>query len=154
MSENIEPTAATANATEQPVWQGHPSHVQYLGTYTLCVLFCWLIVPLFFALYLWMIIRSRVYEVTTQRIFYTTGIFSKTREEWEIYRIKDMRVEQPFKLRVFGKGNIVLETSDRSIPNFVIEAVPEPRSLADRIRQLVEERRRSRGVRELDVDQL
>ena len=150
MSESAGVSEATS--AEQAVWQGHPSHVLYLGTYILCALFCWLIVPIFIALYIWLMLRSRVYELTTQRLFYTTGIFSKHREEWEIYRIKDMRVEEPFKLRLFGRGNIVLETSDRSTPVFTMEGIPEPRQLADRIRLMVEERRKARGVREVDVE--
>ncbi|MBI2435527.1 MAG: PH domain-containing protein [Candidatus Hydrogenedentes bacterium] len=139
-------------AEEVTVWSGHPSHAMYFGTYTLCILFCVLIVPIFIALWIWIKVRTQVYELTSQRLFFTTGILSKQREEWELYRVKDMRIEEPFKLRLFGKGNIVLETSDRSIPNFVLQAVDQPKQLSARIRQLVEERRRTRGVRELDVE--
>ena len=138
--------------TEQPVWSGRPSHLQFLGTYILCALFCWLIVPLFIALWRWLQVHFQRYELTTERLFYTTGILSKHREEWEIFRVKDMHVVEPFKLRLFKHGHIVLETSDRSQPNFTLEAVPHPRELAGRIRQLVEERRKARGVREIDVE--
>ncbi len=139
-------------ADEKPLWEGHPSHATYLGTYILCVLFCWLVVPIFIALDIWLKIRTQIYELTSQRLFFTTGIFSKNREEWELYRVKDMRIDEPFKLRMFGCGNVILETSDRSNPQFVLQAIPNPRKLADTIREIMEERRRARGVRELDVD--
>jgi uncharacterized membrane protein YdbT with pleckstrin-like domain len=144
--------ATEAPAIEQPVWSGHPSHVLYLGTHILCILFFWLIFPLFISLWRWLQVRFQIYELTSQRLFFTTGILSKHREEWELFRIKDMHVEEPFKLRLFGRGNVVLQTSDRSMPDFTLRAVPQPRELADRIRHLVEERRRARGVREIDLD--
>jgi uncharacterized membrane protein YdbT with pleckstrin-like domain len=111
-----------------------------------------LAIPVLIFLYRWIEIRSEVYEVTTQRIFYITGIFSKNREQLEIYRIKDMQVAEPFKYRLFGKGNILLETSDRSTPTFTFEAVPHPRDLADTLRRYVEIRREQKGVRELDME--
>lgn len=137
---------------ETLVWRGSPSHVSQLGTYVLCVLFCWLIVPIFIAIWKWIVLRTRRYELTNQRLFYSWGVFSKHHEELEVYRIKDFRVEEPFLYRIFGKGNVILQTSDRSTPDFVMEAVARPRDLADKIRQQVEQRRDEKRVRELDMD--
>ena len=35
---------------EETIWEGSPSHVAQWGTYVLCLLFFWLIVPIFIAL--------------------------------------------------------------------------------------------------------
>jgi len=136
---------------ERVVWEGHPSHALYAGTYLLCLLFFWLIIPIFIAFWRWLEIRSRHYELTNQRLFYTTGIFSRKRDEKELYRIKDFRVELPFKLRIFGVGNVHLESSDRTSPQFTIEAVRAPRDIANTLRALVEKRRTKKGVREVDM---
>jgi uncharacterized membrane protein YdbT with pleckstrin-like domain len=142
----------TGTASEHVVWTDHPSHVEFLGRYILCALLSPLVIPIFVAMYYWLLLRSRRYELTNQRLLFSHGIISKTREEWELYRIKDMRIEQPFKLRMFGKGNIVLQTSDRTMPDFTIAAVDSPQALADQIRKLVEARRDSKGVREVDME--
>ena len=63
---------------EQVIWKGWSSQSLYFGTYTLCVLFCWLIVPIFYGLWKWILVRSRVYEVTTERIRVRTGIYRKS----------------------------------------------------------------------------
>lgn len=142
----------TGTVSEHVVWTDHPSHVEFLGRYILCFLLSPLIIPIFVAFYYWLLLRSRRYELTNQRLLYTHGIISKTREEWELYRIKDMRIDQPLKLRLFGKGNIVLQTSDRSMPDFTIAAVDSPQALSDQIRKLVEARRDTKGVREVDME--
>jgi uncharacterized membrane protein YdbT with pleckstrin-like domain len=143
---------AQAINEERTVWTGSPSQLQNLGAYVVCVLLCWLIVPIFIALWKYLVTRSRQYEVTTQRIFYSSGVFSRQRDQLEIYRVKDMRVVEPFFYRLVGRGNVILDTSDRTTPTFVFESVQEPRALADLLRTHVEARRREKGVRELDME--
>lgn len=140
---------------EETLWVGTPSHVTSLGLYVLCILFCWLIVPIVVAFVRWLQIRNHVYEVTTQRIRETTGIFNKQTDDLELYRVKDMRLDQPFFLRLFGAGTIVMLTSDRTSENFMLKGIrPEggPRALLDQIRKHVEIRRDVKRVREVDME--
>ena len=144
-------------ASEEVVWVGSPSQVTSLGLYIVCLLTCWLIVPIFIALVRWLKTRTHVYEITTQRIRETTGIFSKQTDDLELYRVKDMRLEEPFSLRMFHAGNIVLMTSDRTSENFIMQAVrPQegPRALLDKIRRCVEIRRDQKRVREIDMERM
>jgi hypothetical protein len=53
---------------------------------------------------------------------------------------------------MFSLGNVVIHTSDRTTPRFVIPAIVDSRDVRERIRRQVEDIRRRRGVRELDVD--
>jgi uncharacterized membrane protein YdbT with pleckstrin-like domain len=145
-------TENQAPPEERTVWEGSPSQLQNLGTYIVCILLCWLVVPIFVGLWKYLVTRSRRYEVTTQRIFYSSGVFSRERDQLEIYRVKDMRVVEPFFYRMVGRGNVLLDTSDRTTPTFVFEAVRDPRELADLLRTHVEARRRQKGVRELDME--
>lgn len=139
-----------AATPEDVVWIGTPSNVENLGIYLACLL----IIPIPFAIYRWLKTRNHVYEITTQRIRETTGILSKQTDDLELYRVKDMRLEQPFFLRLFGAGNIRLMTSDRTSEDFVLRAVrPKegPRALMDQIRRCVEIRRDQKRVREVDM---
>ncbi len=137
---------------EQVIWKGWSSQSLYFGTYTLCVLFCWLIVPIFYGLWKWILVRSRVYEVTTERIRVRTGIFSKRTDELELYRVTDNTLVEPFWLRVFQAGNIVLRTSDDSNPEVTLEAVPDASALRDEIRKHVEICRERKRVRLAEIE--
>jgi uncharacterized membrane protein YdbT with pleckstrin-like domain len=53
-------------------------------------LFCWLIVPIFFALVYYLHTRCKVFELTTQRLKITSGVFTKVTETLELYRVKDI----------------------------------------------------------------
>lgn len=137
---------------EEIVWEGASSHAARFGTYLLCILFCWLIIPIFIALWTAIKLKSTRYRVTTERIRVTTGILSKETDEIELYRVRDLRLEQPFFYRIFGKGNLVLITTDETMPDLVMEAVPQPMELLDEIRKHVETRRDLKRVREVDID--
>lgn len=134
------------------MWKGSPSQLTNIGVYLLCLLTCFLVVPLFIALWWWIKTKCRVYELTTQRLLFTTGVFSKDSDTLELYRVKDIHREQPFWYRVFGLCNITLHTSDNTNPLVVLTAVPANAELQDLIRKYVELRRDVKGVKEVDFD--
>ena len=138
---------------EQPVWKGSASHVKYLGTYILCALTFFLIVPIVIAVRRWIDVHFTIYELTSERLRTTTGMLTKRTEQLELYRVKDYSLVQPFRYRVFGVGNIVLVTSDRTTPHVVLEAIPNAAAVHEHIRTYVEQCRRARGVREVDFDE-
>ncbi|MEN8159716.1 MAG: PH domain-containing protein [Myxococcota bacterium] len=135
---------------EVTLWEGHPSHVRDLGFYLFCLLTIWLVVPLFLMLGRYLKTRCQWYEVTSERIRLTQGVFSKRMDEIELYRVKDTSLEQPFRLRLFGRTNLIVKTSDASTGDFVIPAIPNARELRERLRGCVEKMRERKGVREVD----
>ena len=137
---------------EQSVWKGRSSQVTHLGLYLVCFLTCWLVVPILIALWKWIQLRCLVYELTTERLKQTSGVFSKRVDELELYRVKDIALEQPFLLRLFSLANIILDTSDKTTPRVVLQGIPEAQGLADEIRQHVETQRQRKRVREIDMD--
>ena len=141
----------TPSQAETPVWEGSPSQITNFWTYLLCLLTCVLVVPLFIAFWCWLKTRCTRYELTSQRILFSTGVFTKRTEILELYRVRDLDIVEPFFLRMFGLGNISLLTSDMTSPAFVFHAIPEPRGLADQIRIHVEACRVTKGTRELDI---
>lgn len=137
---------------EQTVWRGTSSQWKNLGVFILCGLFCWLIVPIFIALSRYLQTKNKIYELTTERLKITEGIFSKVTDTLELYRVKDLETRQPFLYRMFGVENVQMNTSDTSSPFIFIEAIPSVVGLGDKIRNQVEAIRAQKGVREIDVE--
>ncbi|HRI89463.1 MAG TPA: PH domain-containing protein [Candidatus Hydrogenedentes bacterium] len=137
---------------ETSVWKGSPSQVVNLGVFVLCGLTFFLVVPIFIALWYWLKTRSDVYEITTERILHSVGVFSRKTDTLELYRVKDIRVDQPFFLRLFKLCNIEMHTSDHTNPIFVLPAMSFAEGLQDHLRVNVEKRRDEKRVREVDFD--
>ena len=137
---------------EQIVWRGSSSQWKNVGVYTLCVLLCWLIVPIFIALARFLQTKNKIYELTTERLKITEGVFSKVTDTLELYRVKDLETRQPFLYRLVSVENVQMNTSDTSSPFILIDAIPRAVGLGDKIRNQVEIIRQQKGVREIDVE--
>ena len=137
---------------EEIVWRGTSSQWKNFGVYLLCGLFCWLIVPILFALVYYFKTRCKVFELTTQRLKITSGVFTKVTETLELYRVKDIETRQPFFSRLVGIENVQMTTSDASSPFVLIEAVPSSVGFADKLRNQVEIIRQQKRVREIDIE--
>lgn len=153
---------------EKTVWEGTSSQILNFWTYLTClIIICGLIfagftftplayfpiaLVLFYMLWSHLVISSQYYRLTNERIVLQRGVFNKVTDELELYRVKDHRLEQPFFLRLFGLGHIILITSDNLNREVYVIAVKNSENLRESIRKLVEDRRQSRGVRELDTN--
>jgi len=132
------------------IWTATEGQVVHLGIYALCALTCWLVVPAVYAIYLYLVTRAHVYQLTDQRLIETTGLLLRNTEALELYRVKDVRIEQSLLHRTLGRGCVVLLTSDRSTPTVLLNAVSEPYAVAGLLRERVEHCRVAKGVREVD----
>ena len=162
---------------EEPVWHGTSSQVKNASVFLFCGLclcalvllfvilwrnestrdfspyiFTPAIVPIFIALARFLQTKNKAYELTTERLKITEGVFNKVTDTLELYRVKDLETRQPFWQRVVRVENIYINTSDISTPVVVIEAVPQKVGLADKIRNAVENVRMQKRVRELDIE--
>src|SRR5216110_875707 len=137
---------------EETVWRGTSSQWKNFGLYILCALFCWVIVPIFIALARFLQTKNKVYELTTERLKMTEGVFNKVTDTLELYRVKDLETRQPFWERAFGVENVQINTADVSTPFVLIEAVPKKIGLGDKIRNAVENVSMQKRVRELDIE--
>lgn len=139
-------------STERDIWSGTPSQVVNLGSFILLGLFFWLVIPLFIILWKWLVTKNTKYELTSERVRTRSGVFNKKIDELELYRVRDYKLEQPFFLRIFSLSNIILETSDRSHPKMVLNAIPDGESLREQLRTHIEACRTRKGVREIDIE--
>jgi uncharacterized membrane protein YdbT with pleckstrin-like domain len=162
---------------EETVWRGTSSQAKNASAFILCglclcVLFLlfgvlWrnesardfspyilspAIVPIFIALSRFLQTKNKIYELTTERLKITEGVFNKVTDTLELYRVKDLETRQPFWERAFGVENVQINTADVSTPFVLIEAVPQKIGLADKIRNAVENVRMQKRVRELDIE--
>jgi uncharacterized membrane protein YdbT with pleckstrin-like domain len=142
----------SSGVPEEIVWRGTSSQWKNFGVYLLCGLFCWLIVPVFFALAYYLKTRCKVFELTTERLKITSGVFTKVSETLELYRVKDIETRQPFFSQLVGIENVQMNTSDASSPLVLIEAVPSSVGFADKLRNQVEIIRQQKRVREIDIE--
>lgn len=133
---------------EETIWTGTSSQLKNLGAFLLCLL----IIPIPWAVWRWLEVRNRVFQLTSERLLITSGVINKTTETLELYRVRDLRVAQPFLLRIFGLQNLQLLTSDSSTPEVVVDYVSADLKLSDRFREQVEHCRVKKGVRELDIE--
>jgi uncharacterized membrane protein YdbT with pleckstrin-like domain len=156
-------------SNESVVWKGGPSQWTNFWTLALCVvlaaaivagsilavfppLLIALVIPLGWAGWALLVLRCEVYELTEQRLRFSSGVFSRRIDEIELYRVKDSSVAQPFVLRLFGLGNVLVETSDRNQPQVCLAAVKDPVGVREHLRRQVERIRDSKRVREVDFD--
>lgn len=137
---------------EKDIWKGTPSQWTNFGTYLFCILFCWLVIPIFIALWRFLVVRTWKIEITDQRLIEEKGVLSRTTDELELYRVKDIRLDQPFFLRILGLSNIILATSDRSHAMVKIPAIKNGKELREKLRTAVDVRRDKKRVRETDFE--
>jgi len=137
---------------EETIWRGTASQLKNLGCFILCVLFCWLIVPIFIGFRRFLETKNEVFELTTERLKMTKGIFSKVTETLELYRVKDIETLQPFIYRMVGLENIKVNTSDLSSPVILLDGISQKVGFADKLRNQVEIIRAQKNVRELDIE--
>jgi len=154
--------------SEEPLWKGQPSQVLNIWKYLFALLLIviigiagsffaplWiaLIIPLVWALWSYLTIRCRIYELTSERIRLYNGVLNQRIDEVELYRVKDTVIERPFWLRILGLSSIILDTSDRTHPIVEIEAVRGAVDLRDTLRKRVEYWRDRKRVREVDFEE-
>jgi len=138
--------------TEETIWRGTSSQYKNLGLFILCGLFCWLVVPIVFAVVRYLQTKMKIYELTNERLKITQGVFSKATSTVELYRVKDIEVHQPFWYRMLGLENLHVTTSDVSSPFLLLDAIPKPAGVADKLRNQVEAVRVQKRVREIDLE--
>lgn len=119
------------------------------------LLLCLVGVGLLIVLWKWFENLATTYEVTEDRLILHKGIFSKSIDEIELYRVKDVRIDFTIINQIADIGTITITSSDETTRDapLVIRDVAKARARRERLRELVNNARRLRGVREIDMVQ-
>jgi uncharacterized membrane protein YdbT with pleckstrin-like domain len=123
-------SAAKEAETEKPLFTGHPVVIynfwQWLAvTFTLGIAY----------LVYWIRSISTTYEITTQRVRVERGLFSKLKENVELFRIDHFDLHKPLGMRLAGQCMLHLRSSDASFETVMIYGIPNLEALADTLRE-------------------
>ena len=91
------------------------------------------------------------YEFNERTIVERKGILSVTRREIHYYRIKSIKIDEPFWMRLVGISNVSITTSDPYQPELVLKGVPNGQLYRSKLRGLTDLRRKEEGVKEFDM---
>lgn len=141
--EDIEAFVAKREAAvERILFSGRPAVLYSIGRWLLAI------VTLGIAgLCYWIASLSTRFEITTQRVRIERGVFSKSRQDTELYRIDDIVLEQPLGMRVLGHAILFLRSTDRSTPEIRLYGVPDLAPLGEKIRECSLRERERRGIK-------
>lgn len=119
----------------------------------LTLLLCLVGVGLVIVLVKWLENIATTYEVTPDRLIIRRGIFNKSIDEVELYRVKNIRIDFSLINQWADIGTISILSSDettREAP-LVIPHVDAARRRREELRLLVDAARQKRRVREIDM---
>ncbi len=114
---------------------------------------CLVGVGLIIVLVKWIENLGTTYEISEDRLILRKGIFVKSVDEVELYRVKDVRLDFTLIAQWANIGTITIASSDETTRDapLVIRDVDNAGERREALRRLVEAARQKRRVRELDV---
>jgi len=98
-------------------------------------------------LLVWIKLKSSRYRLTTQRLFVHRGWLAKHVDELELYRVKDVVVDQGITQRLLGYGTITVLADDDSTPTMELVSISSPTKIKELIRTQYRAARQREGVR-------
>jgi membrane protein YdbS with pleckstrin-like domain len=98
-------------------------------------------------LLLWIRVKSCSYRLTTQRLFVRRGWLAKHVNELELYRVKDVVVDQGVLQRLLGYGTITVLADDDTTPAVDLARISKPTRVKEMIRTQYRAARQREGVR-------
>lgn len=101
----------------------------------------------------WVENLAATYEVSADRLIIRRGIFMKSLDEIELYRIKDIRIDFSLINQWAGIGTITINSSDETTRRapLVIPHIEDAQRRREELRTLVDAARQRRRVREIDM---
>jgi hypothetical protein len=110
-----------------------------------------LILPLWWLKYL-----TISYTLTNQRLTLHSGILVRKKDDIELYRIKDIKTNISILNQIASIGSVTAVTTEVDRPGapmltLYLDNVKNPDSVHDLLRNLTENIRKKRGVREVDM---
>ena len=141
---------------EQPLDRFRPSTWGWLrGTLAgwATLLLCLVGIGLIIVLVMWIENLAATYEVTEDRLIIRRGIFIKSIDEIELYRVKDIRIDFSLVNQWANIGTITIDSSDETTRDapLVIPNVEDAQRRRETLRTLVDAARQKRRVREIDM---
>ena len=130
-------------ADEQFFWNttGSLADVKYNPLY-------WFLILITFGFFLLALYYKRIYtsySLTNKRLLIISGIFTKSVDEIELFRVTDSVADQSMIDMWADIGNVTISSSDKT-GNIVMRKVPNPHYLRDTLRRQYMQARQSKGT--------
>ncbi len=87
------------------------------------------------------------YSLSEDRLFISEGFLNIKDDEILLYRVRDIDTRRSLWQRLFGVGTIIVVSSDKTMPNLVLQNVKDPVFVKELIHKQVEEMKIRRRVR-------
>ena len=110
--------------------------------FCVALLFCIVII------YKYFYIRLTIYRITEEQLIYEHGVFTRSRDYVELYRIVDYDEKSSFLQQILGLKTITVISGDRSTPRLNIIGLPEQSDLVSTLRERVSYNRNRMNIHE------
>lgn len=117
---------ATAEST---LLSAHPKVIYSFGQYV--VVICTLGIGW---LFYWVQSLGTTFTLTTQRVQIERGLFSKAKDNLELFRVDHFDVIKPLGMRMLGMCKVHLHSSDPGMSSVWLYGIPNLEALADTLR--------------------
>lgn len=86
------------------------------------------------------------YQITTERVRISEGLFAKEREDIELVRIQDVDHKQSLTERALGIGDVSISSHDTGMPEATLSNVSDPEAIHEILRRAVLRARKKHGM--------
>lgn len=104
-----------------------------------------------FIVLLWklLVIKNITWLITNEQIIYKKGVFFKTTDYLELYRIFDFVEQQSFLQQIISTKTIILVSGDKSNPRLKIFGISKSNNVLNVIRIRVEDAKKKNKIYEI-----
>ncbi len=100
-------------------------------------------------LYQLLYMKMTRFSITDEVIVYEHGVFCRSREYIELYRVVDFRESVSLMQQLTGLKTVTVYSGDRTTPKLVMPGMGVELSIVSSIRQRVEYNKRRKGIYEI-----
>ncbi len=86
------------------------------------------------------------YSLNEDSLFVEKGLWVSKEDEIRLFRINDISLKRTFWQKIIGTGDILVDSSDKSLPHLTLKNIKEPREVRNLLSNLVEKARRNSNV--------
>jgi membrane protein YdbS with pleckstrin-like domain len=159
---------------EETVWEGRYSMKNFIGRITFRVLltiawvalafYTWgydhaeillitilagIVLVLLWGTLVYRIIYARYghyYRLTTKRLFVSTGLFNRRRDQVELIKVSDVYTQQKLIERWLSVGTVVVKSSEAALPTSFLAGVSDPKEVMNTVWHYARAERDHRSV--------
>ncbi|SFK50972.1 PH domain-containing protein [Lachnospiraceae bacterium KH1T2] len=86
------------------------------------------------------------YTLKEDRLFIETGLLTSREDEVRLYRILDVQLVRTLGQKIFGVGTIYVKSADKTLGDFEIKNIKNPKDVKELLSEVVEKQRQMNRV--------